>query len=59
MWTFFWDTFGFIADNVSKALKIFLFALLLLIVFFFFGFSAVFYFRGWDLYARVFVLDHR
>ncbi|MDP2587439.1 MAG: hypothetical protein Q8P33_01530 [bacterium] len=46
MWGFFWDTFGFIADNVSRPLKIFLTALILVIVFFFFGFGAVFYFLG-------------
>lgn len=46
MWQFFWDTFGFVADNVSRNLKLLLFSLLLITVFFFFGLNGMFYFAG-------------
>jgi hypothetical protein len=46
MWHFFWDTVGFVADNVTRPIKILIAALLLLVIFFFFGLNAVFYFVG-------------
>lgn len=46
MWQFFWDTFGFVADNVSRNIKLLLSGLLLLTTFFFFGLNGMFYFAG-------------
>ncbi|MFH0830681.1 MAG: hypothetical protein V1895_01315 [Parcubacteria group bacterium] len=44
MWHFFWDIVGFVADNVSRNLKLLLAALILLTVFFFVGLNGMFYF---------------
>lgn len=46
MWHLFWDTVGFVADTVTRPIKLLLAALILLVVFFFFGLNAVFYFVG-------------
>lgn len=46
MWQLFWDTIGYFADNVSKSIKIIIFALLIAIVYFFGGVKMAIYFAG-------------
>ncbi len=54
MWHLFWDTVGFVADTVTRPIKLLLAALILLVVFFFFGLNAVFYFVGGALWIVAF-----